>query len=162
MFTDTPQAFHTPWHIMELNKYLLTMWMCKEHGTVWRTGNSPARRVENVTTFRATSIKIIRMQQQSLVGVTGDIIARRIFRRSVSDLPSSILPLEVGSLRNIFKVSVRVMFLVSKSIRHCFSRGCQNRKLETKPWRGHVAKTWPLFTDAKEKHGDRFGWSTKE
>jgi len=43
--------------------------MCKEHGKVWRTGNSPARRVENVTTFRATSIKIIRMQQQSLVGL---------------------------------------------------------------------------------------------
>ena len=48
------------------------------------------------------------------------------------DLPSSILPLEVGSLRNIFKVSVRVMFLVSKSIRHCFSRGCQNRNWEVK------------------------------
>ena len=57
--------------------------MCKEHGTVWRTGNSPATRVESVTTFRATSIKIIKMQQQSLAGVTGEAIARHFFWRSL-------------------------------------------------------------------------------
>jgi len=55
--------------------------MCKEHGTVWRTGNSPARRTESVTTFRATSIRIIRMQQQSVAGVTEEVIARHFFWR---------------------------------------------------------------------------------
>lgn len=57
--------------------------MCKEHGMVWRKGNSPATRAESITTFRARSIKIIRMQEQSLAGVTGDIIARHFFRRSL-------------------------------------------------------------------------------
>lgn len=53
------------------------------------------------------------------------------------DLPSSILPLEVGSLRNVFKVSVRVMFLLKQEYSALLFTWLPKQELRSKAGNSH-------------------------